>query len=666
MKQEEYVEEELEEPEEYINRKKKKRGSIKRSLEESVKKEGKSSEDIKSRKYFVQLKPIKTKGDFPASETIIVPRISRPLEGLGEDDLIVAYLIYMLFNGKPFSELIHLAKHLGYSEREILNRIQKLSSSGLLSLHKGKLGVNISKIGLILKRIPKEKAEETLNKLIELKMKVINIPKVMFNKISLRPIIKQNVIFETIMLEKHILIPRLPEEIGKIRVKVESKGFDKNIRELSVTLPKPAKIPKIPILLTQQIAVKQLTKKMITQEVVMEYSEEYIDPLKELFNCLKYEGKILGEDHFKSLLRVSPDRPVIIVASKDEDDDYLGMLLSILREIYRIKEGGLPYGRYVKTQNNYTKRVIEEEPLRPGFIKVIDNTYDILPDFERHPSEQYERIWERLIEVSLQGFSVLVIYVNNRLAERLLEVLISKSLGSLVEKISPVKVISTLLNKERLNRKQRLFVAGSFWGFLDYGDVKKLKVDASLDSYFKRKEYEFYEKLEEIGQRREYSEMVKESDPDEPEKESALHYLLKIFVVYYFMEKLKVSKDYINTEEPINGKRSDVFIKSDNEGKSIAIEIETFYGTGVSPWSKLERTIEKYNQININVSEILIVIPPLQATLYLKDLLEKSKELREHKKNVKICTVDLSQEEIISIEEFYNKLKEGLKELNES
>ena len=164
-----------------------------------------------------------------------------------------------------------------------------------------------------------------------------------------------------------------------------------------------------------------------------------------------------------------------------------------------------------------------------------------------------------------------------------------------------------------------------------------------------------------------YAEIVKESVESEEGLEgfeSALHYQLKIFVVYYLMKKEKIPKEDIETETKLHVDDTqvipDVYIKS----RSLAIEIETFYGTGLSPWRKLERTIEKYLKHHI-ANEVWIVIPPLQTMLYLRDLVSKLRELRKNGYDfIKMYTIDLSKKRLISIEEVSKKLSKLLKDVN--
>ena len=122
--------------------------------------------------------------------------------------------------------------------------------------------------------------------------------------------------------------------------------------------------------------------------------------------------------------------------------------------------------------------------------------------------------------------------------------------------------------------------------------------------------------------------------------------------MYYLIKKLKVLEEDIETEAElmINGRKiiPDIYVKS----RKLAIEIETFYGTGLTPWRKLWKTIEKYTRGNV-ADEVWIVIPLLQTMLYLKDLINELRELKEKGYSfIKIYTVNLSKGKLISIEKY--------------
>lgn len=143
-------------------------------------------------------------------------------------------------------------------------------------------------------------------------------------------------------------------------------------------------------------------------------------------------------------------------------------------------------------------------------------------------------------------------------------------------------------------------------------------------------------------------------------RESTEHYLLKVLAAYYFVEKEQVDIRDIAVEETICGHTiPDVYIKSQN----IAIEIETLYGEGLAWPNKLKETIEKYKGCT-EISEVWLVLPPMQASMYLKYLVSMAKRLRELKvvgTSVKILTVDLGEETFVPVARISKQIKKIVK-----
>ena len=120
----------------------------------------------------------------------------------------------------------------------------------------------------------------------------------------------------------------------------------------------------------------------------------------------------------------------------------------------------------------------------------------------------------------------------------------------------------------------------------------------------------------------------------------------------------KYPKEHIKTEYAFEkeGVVADVWVES----RRLAIEVETFYGTGIVPWRKLERTIEKYLELRTryDVREVWIVMPPLQTVLYLGSLIYKLRELRESGCDfIKLYTINFSKGEVMPIEEVFRRLR---------
>jgi len=483
------------------------------------------------------------------------------------------------------------------------------------------------------------------------------IPSVLKSNIYRKPLDKRNYLMTIESPRKESNVPDLPKiEINFTLVKLN--------KDVNIVPKNEVKIPLRRVLqkASTKIGIKSLDKTIFIEPSLKPENEENSTKNTKNNNAVSTSDTsnlpssiltMLFESDDKKysiegLIKVKPDRPVIIVAIKSPNDDYIATLLSLLREIYRMKVGGLPIVRYIGTKAE--KNIVEDEPIRQGFIKVIDDSEaDILKLIDRY------KLKDRLTELSGQGLSFLVFYVNEDKKDFLLT-----NLSSLREKIAPAKIV--VIKPSKLTAEQKRELARVTWGYVDPEEISNY---ATLDKQFKLNEDEFNNVLEKIATKREYAEIVREGnevdlEEGEKESESPLHYQLKAFIVHYLIEKENIPRENIETESNKGGIIPDIYVN--DKSKKWAIEVETFYGTGITPWRKLERTVEKYimNKVTDEVNEVWIVIPPLQTMLYLNDLVSKIKDLKGKGYNnfIKFYTVDLSKIELVSIEEIPRKISE--------
>jgi len=106
---------------------------------------------------------------------------------------------------------------------------------------------------------------------------------------------------------------------------------------------------------------------------------------------------------------VTYDRPVIIVAIKSKDQDYVNALRHILRTLHRIATGTLPHGGYIT--NEMTK--IYTESSRQGIVKVIELSKGSGVDI----SDVLNKLRNRLRELLVEGLSFTVLYVDEDVKE---------------------------------------------------------------------------------------------------------------------------------------------------------------------------------------------------------------------------------------------------------
>jgi|GEM_PF-2901210 len=391
---------------------------------------------------------------------------------------------------------------------------------------------------------------------------------------------------------------------------------------------------------SEQAEKKPTIAKISGEEEISEVEEGVLDILFE---------PISEEHDLKGILHASSERPVIILAEKSEDD-YRDALKLMLKEIYRIKVGGFPVAivtekekgevEEAKAENRIhiiddsedkffeSSKINKEKELKIGLDKILEAK---ARDFEKVDMDKL--LYERIEELFSQGFGFLVFHLKKENFDFL-----CNSFGIKEHKIP--KLI--LIRGKGLKEEEREKISSASWGFLEPNGSWR-----SLSDYFSGYEKKFYNKLEKLSETK-YAISVRESAEDEEGgRESNLHYLLKIFLVKYLKEKLKIEED-IETETKRNGVIPDIFIPSEN----LAIEVETLYGTGIARLRRLGRTIEKYEGKGY---KLWVVIPNLQLLLFHKDVKEIIKTFK-NKAELKFFGVDLNKQELVSLDEFKNKL----------
>lgn len=562
-----------------------------------------------------------------------------------------------------------MSETLEISIEDILHELMVLEELSLIVVRNGVINFT-SKGEILVKTITID--ESIVNKIREALIKVPKTPLIHVSNIIKEKLMdKENHLASIETYRKELTVPAFP----RININnIVMLNVDKSLNIYPKLKPTIMTIPQIPQITTIGVHIKTLNK-TLNEEVFTASTKEHKvaeKPVAKIAEKVKKVVKpggarlspslltMLFEDKtkysVKGLLFVKPERPVIIVAIKQPGEEYIATLLSILREIYRMKVGGLPTGRYTGTKT--AKYIAEDEAIRQGLIKVIDDSKaDFLKIFEISKVEEFDNInldklRDRLIELSVQGLSFLVFYVNENRAKPFLTYLHPRK-----EKIIPGKLV--IISPRRLEPELKSELARASWGFVE---PKEPLINNTIDQHFKFREEEFNDILEKITTKRRYVKIVKESIEDEEGIEgfeSPLHYQLKVFLVYYLIKKLKLPEEDIETETMLlaDGKKivPDIYVRS----RRLAVEIETFYGTGLTPWRKLERTIEKYRESSV-ADEVWIVIPPLQTMLYLKDLIGEIKELREKGYSfIRFYTVNLLKRKLIPIEMLPKRLSKA-------
>ncbi len=357
----------------------------------------------------------------------------------------------------------------------------------------------------------------------------------------------------------------------------------------------------------------------------------------------------LEEVYSEPLLRlgvVISERPVVIVA-RPAGFGYVEFLKRVLREIYRVRSGGLPEPKHVSTPEDL--RLLLPVDVGAGRrVFVLDLSGGLLKELKVEERD-LERLRDRLRELFSQEFGFFVIYGDVKGIWELALAEAARGYASVVP--SPVEV-----------RPGRLpfyvLLANVMWGrvsdpVLDY---KRLGF-RDFDEFVVWLEDEYWRRLGEVS-----FEVLYRTKPSAGERESELHYLAKAFVVRHLAER--VGLGCVETEKGEGAAVFDVVVTCGGL-QGLAVEVETLYGTGTVV-HKLVETVQKLKDAKrAGKRKMWIVIPNSQAVIYLPPLLRTRRELRR-KYDVEFYTLDVTSRGLVRLTDVATILVKKWKEAAEA
>jgi len=368
----------------------------------------------------------------------------------------------------------------------------------------------------------------------------------------------------------------------------------------------------------------------------------------------------LEEVYSEPLLRlgvVISERPVVIVA-RPAGFGYIEFLKRVLREIYRVRSGGLPEPKHVSTLEDLRLLL----PVDVGAGKrlfVLDLSRSRVQESEAEDllekkSRDLDRLRDRLRELFSQEFGFFVIYGDVKdlgIWERV-PAEAARGYASVVP--SPVEVS---MRPGRL--PFYVLLANAMWGrvsdpVLDYGRLGF----RDFDEFVVWLEDEYWRRLGEVS-----FEVLYRTRPSAGERESELHYLAKAFVVRHLAER--VDPNCVKTEE---GKDAAVFdvVVTCGSLQELVVEVETLYGTGTVV-HKLVETVKRAGGETVERAgkrKMWIVVPNPQAVIYLPLLLRTRRELRR-KYDVEFYTLDVTSRGLVRLADVAASLVKKWKETTE-
>jgi hypothetical protein len=350
--------------------------------------------------------------------------------------------------------------------------------------------------------------------------------------------------------------------------------------------------------------------------------------------------------------------PKIILFKDLEDDSYISFLENICVRIYREREGGEPRAVKILKIDDMNKREIEKWLEAGGKIFTIDLERNDIPD-ETH-------LWERLEETYSERLGFIIFHVRSRERFNTLVNLLREINLKAQGRLNIVKLEARKLSKE-VRRKLIELVSGmlapeEIHAAMKVDGVPTISTfDYMINIALFNEDSLFNRVLENI--KMEEGGLFKESTKP-AEEESSLHFNIKVFLVRYLTHILREKGEKLHTREEImrrieTEKELGPEVIADVVIGNEVYEVETLYGAGEEPDMKINRTIDKYDRIQID--KVSIVMDNLGFLLHLKDLLSKKKHFKDKRFKIEFYTLDLKNKRLISLEDFVREYKRLLK-----
>jgi hypothetical protein len=352
----------------------------------------------------------------------------------------------------------------------------------------------------------------------------------------------------------------------------------------------------------------------------------------------------LEEAYSEPLLRlgvVISERPVAIVA-RPTGFGYIELLKRVLREIYRVRSGGLPEPKHVSMPEDLRLLLpVDVDAGRRVFVLDLSGELKV-------EKRDAERLRDRLRELFSQEFGFFVIYGDVlSIWERALAEAVH-GYASVVP--SPVEVS---MRPGRL--PFYVLLANAMWGRISDPvlDYKRLGF-RDFDEFVVWLEDQYWRRLGEVS-----FEVLYKTKPSAGERESELHYLTKAFVVRHLAER--VGLHCVKTEKGEDTAVFDVVVTCGGL-QELVVEVETLYGTGTVV-HKLVETVERACMRKLvetveraGVRKMWIVVPNPQAVIYLPLLL---------KYDVEFYTLDVTSRGLVRLTDVASMLVKKWKETAE-
>jgi len=480
----------------------------------------------------------------------------------------------------------------------------------------------------------------------------IKIPNVMFQSIEESDVVTTPIL--TTEVSPKIVVPNL-SSFSEIELNDQINPVQQKFNELIRIIPPEIRLEKIS---ASQISFSQVSRLIsgvdAYEEIEKEKVKEEQREAQTIINISEGVGKseeslpdlfdmIFESKANKISKKIFGDGVKLICLWEPENSKYRGTVETICLRIYKEKVGGNPKATIIRKIDETTiNDIIRWMEAREKIFTIDFGSKEI----ENLNEEDWKHIAERLEELFSDKAGFLIFSSKNKYDfDKLKDAILS---------LSHIPEIIPLTPKD-LDFETKKKICSYIWGFVDLGD----QFLDNFDILFEEARRRFKKKLSDVET---IFEMVTKKHPigDLGDKESSDHYDIKKFVVKYLAELLKLPREKakieerIKTEEEIylNGEKIIPDIKVDSE----VYEIETLFGTGNHPLTKIDDTLRKYEKSNL-VKKVNIIMDSLTALLHINELIERKKEYNKNPNlDVDFFVIDVEKKDLVNIDAFASKI----------
>lgn len=363
------------------------------------------------------------------------------------------------------------------------------------------------------------------------------------------------------------------------------------------------------------------------------------------------------------------DGTTIVLFNEAKDNSYVGSYLTLCRRIHREANGGHSEFQPINDLDEINKREIEKWLDADRKVIFID-----LDDREEQIDEA--KLREKL-EATLGKFGFIVFKATDSdLVDEYRDTLQGINIES---PHPPLNVVEVIPRQPGFETERRM--AELCWGNLDLPavgfqfdepEIERPTGRGVFDDLFNRyAPTKFDDRLDNVKSEEgglfkrfttENQGQIQGKERDDADSgESSLHYNIKVYIIRYLVKRLRDRGEdvdgleelgqWIETETEYGGVIPDVFFS----GKQDEVyEVETLFSGGQEPTKKIDRTINKYDEHNVDVDKINIVLENFTFLRHL-DELSNIQHLYAHRTNeegetlIQFKTLDLHNGGLLSL-----------------